>query len=209
MKTLKYLVPMAAAAVIFSSCNRQPQADFTISSSEVYEGEEVSFTSNSKRAKSYSWNFGDSNYSEEENPKHTYTKYGNYVVELTCYSGNEKKVDKHLVSLKVKSKLREQFIGKWNADYFRRDIYNATSGELIESTSDTLFQSYLEFKSNSTLTGQVKGEYINENWSIADGDKMEIEGVQTEYELDYDKLVLNINRRFNNKRWEDTYHLSR
>ena len=209
MKTLKYLVPIAAAAVIFSSCNRQPQADFTMSSSEVYEGEEVTFTNNTKRAKSYSWNFGDSNYSEEENPKHSYTRYGNYVVELTCYSNNEKKVDKHLVSLIVKSKLREQFIGKWNADYARQDVYNATTGELLESTSDTLFQSYLEFKSNSTLTGQVKGEFVNENWAIVDGNKMQIEGVKTEYELDYDKLNLKINRTFNNKRREDTYHLSR
>ena len=44
---------------------------------------EVVFTNQSQNAVSYSWDFGDGQTSEEENPLHTYNEAGQYVVELT------------------------------------------------------------------------------------------------------------------------------
>ncbi len=44
----------------------------------------VSFTSTSQNATSYSWNFGDGNTSNEENPTHTYAAPGTYTVSLAA-----------------------------------------------------------------------------------------------------------------------------
>ncbi|MCR9290690.1 choice-of-anchor B family protein [Saprospiraceae bacterium] len=46
-------------------------------------GADVDFTSTSDDADSFSWDFGDSNGSSEENPSHTYTAAGSYTVTLT------------------------------------------------------------------------------------------------------------------------------
>ncbi|MCK9611805.1 MAG: C25 family cysteine peptidase [Bacteroidales bacterium] len=44
----------------------------------------VAFTNTSTNAVSYSWDFNDGNFSEEENPVHTYMENGNYYVSLTA-----------------------------------------------------------------------------------------------------------------------------
>ncbi|MEZ4919664.1 MAG: PKD domain-containing protein [Saprospiraceae bacterium] len=44
----------------------------------------VTFENLSQDADAYTWNFGDGNTSNEENPTHTYTEDGTYTVELTA-----------------------------------------------------------------------------------------------------------------------------
>ena len=58
-----------------------PEANFTTS----INGAEVEFTNTSQVGPNaiYSWNFGDGNTSNDENPVHTYTQDGSYTVVLT------------------------------------------------------------------------------------------------------------------------------
>lgn len=57
-----------------------PLADFSFTKDNFT----VTFDNNSKNSSSYSWDFGDGNGSNEENPVHTYAAEGNYMVTLTA-----------------------------------------------------------------------------------------------------------------------------
>jgi PKD repeat protein len=72
----------------FSSCDKETEPAPDPVASFQYEISddnflEVSFTSFSQNAVSYSWNFGDGETSTEENPTHTYAEVGTYNVTLT------------------------------------------------------------------------------------------------------------------------------
>ena len=62
----------------------QPVANFSESTSE--SNLEATFTNTSTDATSYSWDFGDGNVSADENPVHSYTFKGQYIVTLTATS---------------------------------------------------------------------------------------------------------------------------
>jgi gliding motility-associated-like protein len=48
----------------------------------------VNFKDQSSNATSWSWDFGDGNTSNQQNPSHTYTRYGNFTVSLTATNAN-------------------------------------------------------------------------------------------------------------------------
>jgi PKD repeat protein len=83
----------ALLLITFSSCQKErepapePVASFQyeISNNNYLE---VSFTSYSQNAVSFSWNFGDGGNSTEENPTHTYSGEGNYLVTLTVQNSD-------------------------------------------------------------------------------------------------------------------------
>ncbi len=58
---------------------------------------DVQFENQSKRADSYSWDFGDETSSEAEAPTHTYVHSGNYRVRLTAHKGKKSKVTERQV----------------------------------------------------------------------------------------------------------------
>lgn len=60
--------------------NPSPTAGFT----STTNGSTANFTNTSTNATSYSWNFGDSGTSAQNNPSHTYTADGTYTVTLTA-----------------------------------------------------------------------------------------------------------------------------
>lgn len=70
----------------------EAKLEFDASLSENCIPLNVTFTNKSKGAKSYKWDFGDGATSEEENPKHIYTKPGIYKVTLDAI--NEDKCNK-------------------------------------------------------------------------------------------------------------------
>jgi len=65
-----------------------PVPDFETNVNEGQVPLTVRFTDLSKNATSWRWNFRDGDYSQEENPTHTYTEIGNYEVILTSSNAN-------------------------------------------------------------------------------------------------------------------------
>ena len=84
--------------------NAIPVADF---STEVTGNGEITFTDASTNAASWSWNFGDSQTSTEQNPVHTYAQEGTFDVTLTvtttagCIHSITKQVDVNKVILRA------------------------------------------------------------------------------------------------------------
>ncbi|MCB9232468.1 MAG: PKD domain-containing protein [Bacteroidia bacterium] len=74
--TNKYL----ADSLVCYSCPEVTQAGFTMSN----VGGTVTFNNTSVGAYKYRWNFGDGTISGQENPTHTYSVYGTYIVSLTA-----------------------------------------------------------------------------------------------------------------------------
>jgi len=85
-----------------------PIADFLVDVGEAIAPVTVSFTNESSKADSYTWNFGDTgsgnrNMSTEPNPSHTYEKDGKYQVVLSALnqsSGEVRKITKYLTIVK-------------------------------------------------------------------------------------------------------------
>ena len=71
----------------------RPTASFTVSTTSFLVSNTVSFTNYSSNATSYSWDFGDFDYSSLRNPTHLYPQAGTYTVELTAYNGNNFTID--------------------------------------------------------------------------------------------------------------------
>ena len=92
-KNKLFTLILLAIITIFSNCQKEPSASFTVSSSSVNIGENVIFTNTSLDANSYLWDFGDDGSSITESPSHTYNIVGTYTVTLTAFSKNVNKKD--------------------------------------------------------------------------------------------------------------------
>lgn len=79
------LLLIAATTTIITSCKKDdkipaPSADFTVQAAKLA----VTFTSDVKNVRYYSWDFGDgSDVSTDKSPSHFYEEGGNYMVTLT------------------------------------------------------------------------------------------------------------------------------
>ncbi|MCX6328441.1 MAG: PKD domain-containing protein [Bacteroidia bacterium] len=87
MKKIIYLSLFLAIALL--SCNKIPEARFSIFPQEPAVGQDILFNNDSKNAKSYEWNFGDGYKSNEVNPVHSYDVTGTFDVKLTAYSKSD------------------------------------------------------------------------------------------------------------------------
>jgi YVTN family beta-propeller protein len=65
-----------------------PVANFSTNLTSGYAPLAVQFTDLSKNATSWNWNFGDGTNSTQQNTTHTYSKTGNYIVNLTVSNAN-------------------------------------------------------------------------------------------------------------------------
>ena len=80
-----------AATTIVKDITQTPVAAFTtdpVIPAKLAYPVTIRFTSKSRNADSFLWDFGDGTSSLEENPQHTYTGTGNYDVKLTVYKNN-------------------------------------------------------------------------------------------------------------------------
>ena len=85
--------------------NAAPTAEFSFSGIEYT----VEFLNGSANATSYLWDFGDGNTSTENNPSHTYTNAGTYIVSLTANYMDCNDLITHEVSLPMVG-IKNQYI---------------------------------------------------------------------------------------------------
>lgn len=93
--------PLLFFAAVFSlalaSCGR-PIADFTYSTDHPSAPAPVQFKNESRKAKTYEWDFGDGNFSSEPDPMHRFDHSGNYLVTLKAVKGKkESTVEQRIV----------------------------------------------------------------------------------------------------------------
>lgn len=62
----------------------EPIANFSIDITNPQPNEEINFINSSEFASSFSWDFGDGSTSNEENPKHSFSELGDYIVMLSA-----------------------------------------------------------------------------------------------------------------------------
>ena len=97
---MKKVIHLFVAAAIFAGCSKDedkgtpgsptgvPIANFSFSGSGEHVPYNVQFTNSSQGATSYSWDFGDGNYSTANSPSNVYYSPGSYSVILTASSAN-------------------------------------------------------------------------------------------------------------------------
>lgn len=108
---------VAAAVIMLSSCEVQPDAHFFTDKIKVEIGEEVLFFNGSTNATEFEWNFGDGTWSDAYEPAHTYSASGIFTVILSAYSrsGN---VDRSFLDIEVVSPtMLEVEVLEWYDEY--------------------------------------------------------------------------------------------
>ena len=76
---------------LLAGCGR-PLAKFSYDGDEDHAPARISFDNQSEKAESYEWDFGDGNFSGEEEPTHEYRTSGNYLVTLKATKGKKASV---------------------------------------------------------------------------------------------------------------------
>jgi len=99
----RILISTAAAALIMlSSCELQPEAYFFSDKIRAEIGEEVVFFNGSENATDYEWDFGDGTWSDAYEPIHSFNASGVFTVVLSAYSRNGL-VDRSYLDIEVLS----------------------------------------------------------------------------------------------------------
>lgn len=116
MKTL-LISTVAAAVIMLSSCDVQPDAYFFSDKIKAEIGEEVFFFNGSHNASDYEWDFGDGTWSDAFEPAHSYSASGIFTVVLSAYSKSGS-VDKSYLDIEVMSPtMLEVEVLEWNQEY--------------------------------------------------------------------------------------------
>ena len=120
----KLIFPTLLAALSLASCAVKPVANFTVPTGKLVAPVEVTFTNNSLKADSYTWNFGDGATSTEANPKHRYTHSGNYEVILNATKGSKTVTKKQMVQITAP----ERCLVEIETDFgtMTAELYNST-----------------------------------------------------------------------------------
>ena len=96
------ILTAAAALIMLSSCELQPEAYFFSDKISSEIGEEVTFFNGSTNATGYEWDFGDGTWSDAYEPIHSFNASGVFTVVLSAYSGNGL-VDRSYLDIEVLS----------------------------------------------------------------------------------------------------------
>lgn len=98
----RILIILAIVPVLFTSCTREPYADFIASKRVVKVGETVYFTNRSLDSHQYDWDFDDGYYSGNFNTSHAWEYEGFYTVTLKSY-GKDGRYDLAAMTIEVLS----------------------------------------------------------------------------------------------------------
>jgi len=99
----RILISTAAAALIMlSSCDTQPEAYFFSDKVTAEIGEDVIFFNGSYNATDYEWDFGAGTWSDSYEPVHSFNASGIFTVVLTAYSSSGN-VDRSYLDIEVLS----------------------------------------------------------------------------------------------------------
>jgi len=126
---MKNLINLLLVTGLMASCVSEPEAAFSYAGGDGIAPEEITFKNESTDADEYYWNFGDGNFSTEENPVHQYSKGGNYYVILEAK--NRKYTAKAFETITLKNPTSFQIL-----NYTTTDIDNVVSYYLVSSTND-------------------------------------------------------------------------
>lgn len=86
---MKHLSFLAIICLCFSCA--KPIANFDYTTEKKDAPAKVVFKNKSEQAETYEWDFGDGNFSGEDEPTHVYKSSGNYLVTLRAKKGNKVK----------------------------------------------------------------------------------------------------------------------
>jgi hypothetical protein len=107
----------AAALIMLSSCELQPEAYFFSDKIRAEIGEEVVFFNGSRDATDFEWDFGDGTFSNAYEPIHSYNASGVFTVVLSAYSRNGI-VDRSYLDIEVLSPtMLEIEVLEWYDEY--------------------------------------------------------------------------------------------
>jgi len=101
MNKFRDLLLIIAVIVIFSCCQKQPKAVFTVSKTTADIEEIITFTNNSSDADNFKWEFGDGQTSIDENTFHFYSTSVTYTENLTTYSKNGNKENVKITTIAI------------------------------------------------------------------------------------------------------------
>lgn len=83
--------------ILLSACSK-PIANFMYDADKLTAPAKIDLENTSSNADEYNWNFGDGTYSDDENPNHTYSLSGRYVISLVAKKNNKiSKIEKEII----------------------------------------------------------------------------------------------------------------
>ena len=116
MKTI-LVSAVAAAVILLSSCETQPDAYFFTDKIEAEIGEEIFFFNGSHNASEFEWDFGDGTWSDAFEPAHSYSASGIFTVILSAYSESGY-VDRAFLDIEISSPtMLEVEVLEWYEEY--------------------------------------------------------------------------------------------
>jgi len=110
------------------------EGNISISKKTAFVGDPIQFKDNSEGASAHWWDFGDANSSTLQNPKHTYTRPGNYTVSRML-NGDENMTETTKITIKKRNTPPKKDPTKTAG--FSISKTNAPAGEIIQFTDKT------------------------------------------------------------------------
>jgi len=156
MKRLAILIGIVGFTL--SSCVKAPVAEFFVSPTPAYVGEQVTFDNLSSYAQAYEWNFGDGNSSTAIDPTHVYTSAGNYTVTLTAF-GKKGDFSVYTYSISVTEAV---------ADFYITTTLSFSTGDENIQTDMVYTGEYVTFQNTSSAG-------LDYEWDFGDGYSSDVE----------------------------------
>jgi PKD repeat protein len=83
-RNARFLMVAAILTAVLWGCEKLPEVDFSIDSTDITVYDTVTFTNTSMDADSYAWDFGDGSTSTEVSPTHIFMSSGTFTVTLVA-----------------------------------------------------------------------------------------------------------------------------